>query len=217
MSVAAEDLRAIPYFATLPPAALAGLAARVRVREWARGALLFLEGEPCQGLYYLQAGRVRIFKASPTGREQVLMVIGPGETFNDVPVFDGGPNPATAQATEPSRVLLVPRDDLVALVQEQPAAALAIIGRLAGRLRQLTLLVEDLSLRHVTGRLARLLLRDAEAGEAERLTQQEMAARVGTAREVLGRALRALEESGAIEVRQGRVQVRDRAALERQA
>ena len=217
MAVSAAELSAVPYLAELPPSALAALSERVQARAYARGAILFLEGEPCQGLCYLQQGRVRVYKAAASGREQVLMMVAAGETFNDVPVFDSGPNPASAQAVEPSRVLVIPREVMLEIMRAHPAVGLAVVGRFAARLRQLTVLVEDLSLRHVTGRLARLLLRGPDDAPPERLTQQEMAARVGTAREVVGRALRALEEAGAIELRHGRVFVRDRAALEKLA
>jgi CRP/FNR family cyclic AMP-dependent transcriptional regulator len=218
MPIALEELQAIPYFAPLAPEALARVAAAVRERRCGRGEVLFFEGEPCPGLYYVRAGRVKIYKASPEGREQVLHVLGPGQTFNDVPVFDGGPNPATARTLEPSHVFLVPRELALALVQSDPTVALAVVRVFAGRLRHLTTLVEDLSLRHVTGRVARLLLRTLDPdAPAEHLTQQDMAARVGTAREVVGRALHSLEDAGAIRLERGRITIRDRDALERLA
>lgn len=212
--ITAEELRSIPYLAALGPEPLAALLPKIRERRCKRGTLLFLEGDPCEGLYYVQAGRVKIYKTSAAGREQVLAALGPGETFNDVPVFDGGPNPASAQALEPSRLFVVPSAVMHALLRSEPDVASAVVRIFAARLRHLTLLVEDLSLHHVASRVARLLLRQLEAGSPERLTQQEMAARVGTAREVVGRALRALEEAGAVELHHGHITVRDREALE---
>ncbi|SRR5579884_191720 len=216
MPIAIEELRAIPYLAPLAPAVLARLVDVIREQHCGRGEVLFFEGDPCPGAYYVRAGRVKIYKASPEGREQVLHVLGPGQTFNDVPVFDEGPNPATAQTLEPSHVFLLPRDALLALVRSEPDVAMAVIRVFAARLRHLTTLVEDLSLRHVTGRVARLLLRSLDPGAApEQLTQQEMAARVGTAREVVGRALHTLVAAGAIDLDRGRITIRDRDALER--
>ncbi len=151
------------------------------------------------------------------GKEQVLRLITPGHTFNDVPALDGGPNPASAAAMEPSVVYMMRRIDLKKLILERPAVAEAVTRTLAGALRHMVALVEDLSFRHVTSRVAKILLdqeREAQKGQVvHRLTQQEMAALVGSAREVVGRSLKELEASGAIDLRQGRVTVLDQGRL----
>ena len=200
-------LRNVDYFQGLPEAALARLAAlAVEVRLQA-GQTLFLEGEPCPGLYLVRAGRVRIYKSSLDGREQVLRVAREGESFAEVPVFDGGLAPASAEAMEPSTVYLLPTAGLIALVRASPEIGLGVLRVFAGRLRHLTGLVEDLSFRHVTSLVAKLLLqRAAEEGTTgRRLTQQEMAAMIGTAREVVARSLRTLEQQGAIQVQRGQI------------
>ena len=147
----------------------------------------------------------------------MLRLIAGGHTFNDVPALDGGPNPASAAALEPSVVYVIRRADLHALIVANPEVAATVVQTLASALRHLVALVEDLSLRHVTARVAKILLDQEKASqEAQRvyhLTQQEMAALAGTAREVVGRALKELEQAGAIEMRQGRAVVLDRERL----
>ncbi|WP_376794235.1 Crp/Fnr family transcriptional regulator [Thermogemmatispora sp.] len=209
MAVAIEAIRRIPLFTTLADEDLARVAAVTRERRYERGELIIMEGERGGALYYVQSGLVKVFKLSPDGKEQVLRLISAGYTFNDVPALDGGPNPASVAALEPSTVYSIGRQELRRLIKERPAVAEGVIAALALALRHLVGLVEDLSFRHVTERVARILLEQeqalAEGRQARRLTQQEMAAIAGTAREVVGRALRELEAAGAISVRQGKV------------
>lgn len=204
----ADFLRSVPYFAALSDEEIKRIENGLSEHTLAKGEVLLLEGEPSPGLYLVKSGQVRIFKSSPEGREQVLLIARPGDTFNDAPVFDGGPNPASASALEPSTVYLIPRETLLSLVASCPAA-LAIIKLLATRLRHLTTVVENLSFRSVVSRLASMLLDLAvvEGGAAPvpRLTQDEMAARVGSVRDVIGRALRTLEKSGAIKLEGRRI------------
>ncbi|HYK86989.1 MAG TPA: Crp/Fnr family transcriptional regulator [Ktedonobacteraceae bacterium] len=218
MPVDVEVLRKISFFATLEQNDLQHVAAMTMERHYERGDIILLEGEKGGALHYVYSGRVKVFKTSPEGREQVLRLIAEGNTFNDVPALDGGENPASASAMEPSTVYVIRRADLQALIRSRPEVASAVVQTLANALRHLVTLVEDLSLRHVTARVAKLLLEQEETlqlGEQKghRLTQQEMAAIVGTAREVVGRALKELEATGAIAVRQGRVVVLDREQL----
>jgi CRP-like cAMP-binding protein len=217
-------LRQVPYFADLDAAGLARIEERLVERRYERGGVVFMEGGACQGLYVVRSGRVRIYKVSPEGREQVLMVAGPGETFNEVPNFDGGANPAGAEALEPSVLYLLPKADLLSIVETEPVVARAIMQVFASHLRHLTVLVEDLSFRSVTSRVAKILLGQMQraetgarparlSGRQARLTQQQMAAMAGTAREVVGRALKVLEQQGIIRVERGRTVVVDRERL----
>lgn len=158
----ARFLGAIPYFRGLPPEELARIGSWCQTRELASGEIVLLEGAPADALYVVRRGSIRVFKTSPMGKEQVLIVVGPGETFNDVPVFDGGPNPAGAQAAEPgARVCVLPAARVLRLMATNPQVAANIIRVLAARLRHLTTLVEDLSFRTILHRLARLLLEEA--------------------------------------------------------
>ena len=217
MSVEVEALRHIPYFAQLGQEELAQVAAMSVERHYERGDLILLEGDVGGALHYVRSGLVKIFKTSPAGKEQVLRLIASDHTFNDVPALDGGPNPASAAAMESSVIYVIRRADLHALIVTSPEVAAAVVQTLASALRHLVALVEDLSLRHVTARVAKILLDQEKASQetqpAYHLTQQEMAALAGTAREVVGRALKELEQAGAIEMRQGRAVVLDRERL----
>ncbi len=211
-----EDIRRIPYFTSLDGEALERIRPLVGERVYKRNQVIMVEGEPCEALFFVLRGRVMILKTSQEGREQVLRVMLPGEAFNEVPIFDGGPNPATAQAAEESTLLAVRKPDMDRILRAYPHLMVNILMTFATRLRELTNLVSDLSFRHVTSRLAKLLLKYGE-GSGDRptyLTQQEMAAMVGTVREVVSRSLRVLEDEGAIRLDRNRVVVLDRDALE---
>jgi CRP/FNR family transcriptional regulator len=224
MATTAIGLRQVPYFADLDEARLRELAAAVRERKYQAGEIVFSEGGPCEGLYFVVSGRVKVFKLSAEGKEQVLRVLGAGCTFNDVPVFDGGPNAGSIQAMEPSVIGRLPRSVVLALVEANPKVAAGVIRVLASRLRALTLMVEDLSLRGVVGRVAKLLLdcsrghptvMEGPGGCHHRLTQHEIAAMTGSVREVVQRALKTLERDGAIRMERARVVVLDPQVLER--
>lgn len=209
-------LRSIPYFASLDEQTLTSIASAVMHRAYAPGEVIFLEGDPCAGLFCLQSGHVKIYKSSPEGREQILHISSPHESFNDVAVFDGAPNPASAQAMDAVRVCIIERVAMQSLFDRYPKLAQAVVAVLAARARMLVNMIEDLSLRSVTGRLAKLLLDQATRGDvAVPLTHQQMAARLGTVREMISRALRELEAEGLVR-REGRqIVITDRAALER--
>ena len=144
-----EFLRSLPYFSGLSAEELACVRRCITTRDFDKGELVLLEGEPCRGLYVVRSGRVRVFKTSPDGREQVLRVAEAGETFNEVPNFDGGNNPASVEVLEPSTIYLIRRAHLLQLVQQYPSIAMALLRMFAGRLRHLTTLVEDLSLKNL--------------------------------------------------------------------
>ncbi len=204
----------LPYFRGLAAAELAQIAEHCHARQLDAGELLMLEGQPAEALYAVRSGSIRVFKTAIKGRkEQTLIVLGAGETFNDVPAFDGGPNPASAQAlAQGTSVYTIPVGLVTHLLATNPRVSANVIHVLAARLRHLTMLVEDLSFRHVTQRLARLLVEESDAAGAVLLTQQEMATRIGTVREMVSRALRELERRTAVSRRDGGVRV-DTAAL----
>ncbi len=217
MAIELQALRAIPEFSALADAELLHVQKVTRERHIQRGELLLLQGAPGDRLYYLQSGRVKVFKTSADGKEQVLRIFQAGETFNEVPVFDGGLNPASAMSLEDGIAYALSRTDLRRLLTEHPIIALSVIQVLASRLRDVVGLVEDLSFKHVSARVAKTLLLHSEAIEgktAHRLTQQELAALVGTAREVVGRVLKALEQDGIIKLDQGHITIINRERLE---
>jgi CRP-like cAMP-binding protein len=195
----------------------------LRERHYRAGAVIFRKDERCEGLFIVLSGRVRTSITSIEGREQVLKVFGPGRTFADIPVFDDEPLPADAVAVTDSTVVIVSQSDVRDLLRRHPEVALDVIRLFASRLRAYKLVVEDLSLRDVVGRVARLL-RDHARGEATlvedsaslnlRYTQNELAAMVGSVREVVQRALKALEDAGVIQMTRGRIRITDVEALD---
>jgi CRP/FNR family cyclic AMP-dependent transcriptional regulator len=216
-------LARIPYFRVLSAPQRVALAGRLRSVGFAPRQRIFEEGAPCTGLWIVAEGRVKVFRISPQGREQVLHVEGPGATLGEVPLFDRAGYVASATAQTAARLLWLPRRELDALCRRHPAIALAIIGLLARRVRAFASLAGYLTLRSVRARLGRLVL--DEAGRAGRLlrdgveitlpgTRDEIAARVGTVREPLSRALAALAREGLVTVRGRRVVVRDVKGLE---
>lgn len=211
MPIDSEALRHIPLFAQLAQEELAHVAAMTVERHYDRGDMILLEGDTGGALHYVRSGLVKVYKTSSAGKDQMLRLIAAGNTFNDVPALDGGPNPASASALEPSTIYVIQSAELRKLILTRPEVAETVVKTLANTLRHLVSLVEDLSLRHATARVAKILLdQEASAREGQpvyRLTQQEMAALAGTAREVVGRALKELEAAGAIQMRQGRVVV----------
>ena len=216
ISARLEWLRTKPYFVVLSSEELAFIAERIIARDYGKGEQIFAEGEPCQGLYIVHKGQVRVYKLSAEGREQVLRNFKDGQSFNEVAVFDGGPNPAHADATTPSTLWIIPRSLIFEFVRTKPEMAIAIIQNLGGQLRHMVGLVEDLSLRHISARLARLLLETAGGGpDAPKLTQQEMATQLGTVREMVARSLKQLESRGLVEIRKGRIVIIDRQSLEK--
>jgi CRP-like cAMP-binding protein len=214
-AVSVKELHGLrsPFFDDLATDDLAALGAAMFQRQYPAGQIVLLEGAASSVLYVVQAGRLKLFKTSPRGREQVLRLLRPGDMFNEVAVFDEGPNPASAQTIEDCTLYLLRRRDLMRFVSERPGIALAITHTFAKRLREALALVEDLAFRDVTSRIAKILLEDQDGG-APRLTQELLAAMAGSRREVVGRALKALSQDNAIKLERGRIHVKDREALQ---
>jgi CRP/FNR family cyclic AMP-dependent transcriptional regulator len=188
-----------PYFEAMGVEEFALIVQHAQGRTLSDGELILLQGQPAEALYFVQEGRVRVYASTPEGREQVLFMPRPGDTFNDVTLFDGGTNLASAQAIAPATVVVsVPRAILGPLLLANPHVAAGAVHVLTCRVRQLARLVEDLALRDTTQRVARLLLEEGSASGEVTLTREEMASRVGTVREVVSRTLRTLERSGAV-------------------
>jgi CRP/FNR family transcriptional regulator len=216
-------LRRTRLFAELDETTLRVLAERAFERRFQKDEVLFVAGEEAHGLYVIVAGAVRAFRVSLDGREQVIHVERAGATIAEVPVFDGGTYPSTAAAEEDTTVLFIDKRDVQHLCLEHPKITLAALKVLAGRLRRCAELVEALSLREVGQRLARFLLAEArrsgtpaETGISINLTQtnQQIAARIGSVREVVSRAFTRLQHDGLIKVEGRRLTIPDEAALE---
>lgn len=198
-------LRKTALFASLTNKEMEALAGRVSKRRFERGALLFSEGDTCIGLFLVASGKIRIFKLSSAGREQVLAVEGPGSSFAELPVFDGGNYPASASALEDTEVLFISRKDFQNFCREHPEVALKVLAVVGARLRRLIGIIEDLSFTTVRQRLITLILRLTQAsGAASRdgvhveltKTHQDLAAELGTVRELVSRNLSRLQAEG---------------------
>ena len=217
MAVQLEFLKSILYFSALDLTELESISKLVFEKTVDRAELVLLEGESAENLYFVASGVVKVFKTSAEGKEQILSIVRPGESFNDVSIFDGGPNPVSAQAMGPVLLYGIKKNEMEAIVRNHPQIALNVIKVLARRVRHLLSLVEDLSFKHVIGRVAKILVEHigGEMGRGPRLTQQEMAAMAGTAREVVGRSLKELEETGVIKLDRHRIVITDKEALQK--
>jgi CRP/FNR family cyclic AMP-dependent transcriptional regulator len=210
-----EFLHQIPYFTGLGEAVINSIRRYIYEKRAARGELLLAEGGETDVLYFVAEGAVKIFKTSADGKEQILRIIRPGESFNDVAVLNGGASLVSAGAMGSVVLYAIKKSDLDAIMREHPQVAFNVIKVLSRRVAELIELVEDLSFRHVNGRVAKMLLEYAgdKSGERPRLTQQEMAAIIGTAREMVGRALKNLEGDGLIRMERNRIIITNRPAL----
>lgn len=212
-----ELWRKAPYLQDVSAEALADLAAVATRHVYAQGQMIFLEGDPTGGLYLVEQGTVKICRYAADGREHILHLVHPGDTFNDVSALDGGGNPACALAFTDVAVWRVARNDLRQVAARHSELSWSLIESLARRARYLVNIVQDLAMRNVKGRLARLLLEQAEAAEQGlppvALTQEEMASRLGTVREVVGRALRSLAAENVISMERQRIVIVDRQRL----
>lgn len=212
-----DYVRGHPFFDTLEESQVRDLTRMGAVKKMDPEQILGLEGEDCTSVYFVMEGRIRAIKMSLGGREQVLGEFEPGEAFYMVPALDGGPLPVTTRTATRATLLRFSRQDFVRLVERHPPMAMQILTALAHRMRRLTSLVEDLSLRSVSERLAKMLLERAESAHAQRMTQREMAAQLGTVREVVARNLSQFQDQGWIEVHRGSIEIIDPQALRREA
>lgn len=190
----------IIFFSRLPQDVLDSLGSEVEEISLLQDEVVVTEGDECMGIHFVIKGAIKVSRISPEGREQILSIIGPQQIFNGVPVFDGGPNPATATTLEPSILGLVPKKVLLNLVRENGVVAEGLLKMFSSRLRGLTTLVSDLTHLDVTGRVAKVLITYHQSSRQDELhmSQQDLASMVGTTREVAARALRTLEEQGGI-------------------
>ncbi len=221
-----EILRKTQLFGTLDTSVLELLASRIVEKTLEPNGILFIAGDPANGLYVIAAGSVRAFRSGADGREQIIHVERAVTTIAEVAVFDDGNYPSTVAAEEPSRVFLLAKDDIRSISLAHPQLALAAAKLLAARLRNCAELVESLSLRDVSQRIAKVLLQEAARSGVidgkgstfvQKLTHNQLAARIGTVREVVSRSLTRLEATGLIAVSGKRVAVPDIEALKKYA
>jgi len=215
LSELTEFLQSSPYFAGLDLPEIDSISGFVFEKKVGKGEVVTREGDEAEALYFVVSGAVKCYKTSEEGKEQIIRIVLPGDSFNDVALFDAGPNPASAEAMSAVLLYAIARQDMERILRDHPKVVANATRVLAARIRHFLELVEDLSFRQVIGRIARLLLDYAGDGTGPRpkLTQQEMAAAVGTAREVVGRSLKTLHEEGAIRMERNRIVIVDREGL----
>src|SRR5579872_2636166 len=220
-----QTLRKVPVFSGLEEQELQFLAHRAVPRHYSAGEIIFNEGDACSGLYVIESGNVRIFKSSVAGREQVLAIEGAGSSIAELPVFDGGNYPASASAVSNTMMLFVSKQDFQALCLEHPRVALKVLRVVGARLRRLVGIIEELSFTTVHQRLSAFLYRLAASGKPTAAgveitlpaSNQELAAQIGTVRELVSRNLSRLQAQGFIQMDGRQVVISNLPALQAEA
>jgi CRP/FNR family transcriptional regulator len=210
-----EDLRRIAAFRELPSSVLKKLADAALPTRVMPGQMLLMAGDPCESVFLLISGHIVIYRMSLEGRRQILAQLHQGALFNVVPPFlPDRVNVSSAEAITEAFVYAIPTEAFLRLVREETAFAMVLLGDFAQRLNHLTGLVEDLALHSVRQRLAGFLLKSADTPASAGFTYDEMAERLGTVRDVIGRCLRAMEDEGILSRERGQLVLLDRARLE---
>jgi CRP-like cAMP-binding protein len=213
-----DNISSIPLFEGLPEDQLGGLASIVVDSNYQRGQTIFSEGDDGTGFYVVVSGRVKIFKLSADGKEQILHIFDEGEPFGEVAVFAGMHFPANAEAMVKSRIFYFPRNALVDLIKKDPFIAMNMLAVLSRRLRGFAALIEDLSLKEVPGRLAAHLLYLSKQKEGSTdleltITKGQLASLLGTIPETLSRILTKMTKQGLVESSGPQIKILDREAL----
>ncbi len=220
MATQLDMLRRVPLFSGMSQAQLETMSQRAFLKTLERHEFVLLEGESADALYIAALGAVKVFLSSPEGKEQILYLARPGDVINEISILDGSPSPLSAETLGQVVLFGLARGKLLALLHQNIDLAANFTNLLTARLRGLLTLVADLSFRDVTARLARLLLdhaRDESAQGLARdmLTQQDMAAMIGTAREMVGRSLKNLQSLKAIGMERHRIVITNQDLLEK--
>jgi len=214
-------LSQIALFAALSEAELQGLAQRAVEKRFAAGDMLFWEGEACAGIFLMIQGSVKIFRTSPGGREVMLSIETAPATVAELPLFDGGPYPASVRVVDPVVALFVNKADFQQFCRQNPDVALKVLAVVGRRLRNLVGLVETMTFGSVTERLAKMLLDAAGRAGSEVFdlpaTHQELASRLGTVREVVSRNLGRFRAQGLIKIQDRQVEIINRPGLRQEA
>ncbi|MBA4417021.1 MAG: transcriptional regulator [Syntrophus sp. (in: bacteria)] len=218
MAKLADFISNVTLFKGLPKEQIDKLSKIAVVHGYRRGEEIFSDGERANGLYVLFLGRVKIFKLSSEGKEQILHIIEPGEPFGEVAVFSGKTFPAHAEALEESKAIFFPRGAFVGLITQDPYLAMNMLAVLSGRLKYFTRLVEDLSLKEVPQRFASYLLSGSDLKDKRQvhlnIAKGQLASLLGTIPETLSRILGKMVSEGLITVQGRKITVLNRDALE---
>jgi len=208
-------LSRLPLFRGLPDEELRTLAEIAGVKTYRRGETIFLDGEEGHGFYVVFTGKVKVYKLSPEGKELVLHIMGPEDSFAEVPVFEGRHYPANAGAVEDTRVLFFPREALLRTIRRDPSLAMNMLAALSARLREFTQKMEDLSLKDVPSRLSAYFLHLSEQKQGSDeldldIKKGLLASLIGAKRESLSRILAKMSALRIIEVKGKKIRILDR-------
>ncbi|MDY6791493.1 MAG: Crp/Fnr family transcriptional regulator [Thermodesulfobacteriota bacterium] len=184
-----------------------------------KGKIIFSEGDEGNGFYIVVKGRVKVFKVSPEGKEHILHIVGPGETFGQVAVYAGRSFPASSEAISQSHLLFIPRVAFVGLIADNPSLAMSMLAVLSLRLREFTIQIENLSLKEVPGRLASYLIYLADEQKTEDtislpISKGQLASLLGTIPETLSRIFTKMSSQNLIQVSGGEIKISDRTGLD---
>lgn len=209
----AHTLRQCRLFAGLDSDEIAAIADLVELRRLEKEAMLFREGDPAEGFYVVHRGAINVHRSGPGGREQVIHVFGPGESFAEAVVAEDAGFPADARAVGSAEVLVVPRSAFLALIARRPRLALAMLASMAGHLRLLVSRLEDLTQKDVETRFAAWLWRQSDQGRLSEVevegTKRMLAAELGTTSETLSRTLARFAAMGIVRVAGRRIRIHD--------
>ncbi|MFH1152176.1 MAG: Crp/Fnr family transcriptional regulator [Pseudomonadota bacterium] len=214
VKTAVDLIRDMPLFSGLDEDDFTQIIAVAERREVHKGDMIFTEGDPCTGFYMVETGKVKIFKVSFGGKEQILHIYGPGRPFGEVPVFTGKNFPASAQAVSGSTLIFFPRKDFVNLITGNPSLALNMLGVMSMRLREFTVMVENLALKEVPGRLASYLqVLEKEQKRKGRVTlpvsKNQLSGLLGTTPETVSRILTRMGKDGLIRMNNKEIVILD--------
>lgn len=214
-----EHLAQISLFQNLAPEYYDNLASIVRVKDFDRNSFIFADGDDGVGFYVIVSGRVKIYKMSPEGKEQILHILGPGEEFAEVAVFSGSHYPANAETLAPSKLFFFPKESFIRLISSNPSLAMNMLAALSLRLKRFSHMIEALSLKEVPGRLAAHLLYLSEQNQGDTdlkldVAKVQLAGLLGTIPETLSRILTKMNKLGFIQSSGPDIRIINRPGLE---
>lgn len=217
--IKSEIIHQCTLFSGLPDSQLHDIRAICHEKSYEKGSVIFFEGDAGEGFYLVAQGKVKIYKMSPMGKEQILHIFGPGEPFGEVPVFHGQPFPASAETLAKTTTLYFPRDKFVQLLHDNPSIALNMLAVLSMRLRRFATQIENLSLKEVPERLAGYLLylqeeQDGKSTVELEISKGQLASLLGTIPETLSRIFAKMTEEGLITVQGRKITIVDKSGLE---
>jgi len=209
----------IPLFDGLPEDQIVAIKKIAVEKHINKGEIIVSEGDEGEGFFVIAEGRVKVFKVSTEGKEQILHIFGPGQPFGEVPVFSGQRFPANAQAIDRTRVLFFPRASIVNLISANPSLALNMLAIMSKKLRQFAVQIENLSLKEMPARLASYLLFLADEQNKDdlvtlKISKGQLASILGTIPETLSRVFAKLSGQNLINVEGKKITLLNRRGLE---